>query len=152
MKKIVSLLLTGALCIAAMGTFASCGENHKHTFETKWTSDETHHWHKCEDENCLEISGKAEHTWDEGKITLEATKNEAGIKTYTCTNCKKPKPSASNTSQPPKKHGKVLSIAPNCKTSHCKLKDWTTETKQGFIRFRWQMLTENVFFIHAVRI
>ena len=36
----------------------------KHTFSDKWESDETHHWHKCE--NCDEISGKAEHAYTDG--------------------------------------------------------------------------------------
>ena len=30
---------------------------------------------------------KAEHTWDEGTITKEATEEEAGVKTYTCSVC-----------------------------------------------------------------
>ena len=33
-----------------------------HTFSDKWKSDDTHHWHKCE--NCDEISGKAEHSYN----------------------------------------------------------------------------------------
>ena len=36
----------------------------EHTFSDKWESDETHHWHKCE--NCDEISGKAEHAYTDG--------------------------------------------------------------------------------------
>ena len=34
----------------------------EHTFSDKWKSDDTHHWHKCE--NCDEISGKAEHAYN----------------------------------------------------------------------------------------
>ena len=33
-----------------------------HTFSDKWKSDDTHHWHKCE--NCDEMSGKAEHSYN----------------------------------------------------------------------------------------
>ncbi|MBO8426812.1 MAG: hypothetical protein IAC61_05845, partial [Firmicutes bacterium] len=33
-----------------------------HTFSSEWTSNETHHWHKCI--NCDEISGKAEHSYN----------------------------------------------------------------------------------------
>ena len=36
----------------------------EHTFSDKWESDDTHHWHKCE--NCDEISGKAEHAYTDG--------------------------------------------------------------------------------------
>ena len=34
----------------------------EHTFSDEWKNDETHHWHKCE--NCDEISGKAEHSYN----------------------------------------------------------------------------------------
>ena len=33
-----------------------------HTFSDKWESDDTHHWHRCE--NCNEIGGKAEHSYN----------------------------------------------------------------------------------------
>lgn len=35
---------------------------HVHTWETAWTFDGTHHWHKCI--GCDEVSGKAEHVYD----------------------------------------------------------------------------------------
>ena len=34
----------------------------EHTFSDEWKNDETHHWHKCE--NCDEITGKAEHSFN----------------------------------------------------------------------------------------
>ena len=33
------------------------------------------------------MSGKAEHTWDNGKVTTQPTCTEDGVKTYTCTVC-----------------------------------------------------------------
>ena len=55
----------------------------------KWGSwikvDDDTHKHVCEnDENHFET---AAHRWDEGKITTEATCENAGVKTYTCTVC-----------------------------------------------------------------
>ena len=58
---------------------------HVHEYGTTWKSDKTHHWKECE---CGEVSDKAEHTWDAGTVTKEATATEAGEKTYTCTACK----------------------------------------------------------------
>ena len=73
------------------------GEEETHDWSSEWTSDETAHWHECknatgEDAWC-DISsndrkdGYAEHTFDEGIVTKEATCKEAGVKTYTCTVC-----------------------------------------------------------------
>ncbi len=57
-------------------------------FDSNWTSDDKHHWHACTDEGCDEVKDKAEHTWDDGVVTKEATATEKGVKTYTCTACK----------------------------------------------------------------
>ena len=46
---------------------------HVHTWETAWTFDGTHHWHKCV--GCDEITGKAEHVYDaDGKCVCGAVK------------------------------------------------------------------------------
>ena len=58
--------------------------NHTHSFSPSWSSDETNHWHEC---SCGESSDTAQHTWDSGIITKDATEQEEGIKTYTCTIC-----------------------------------------------------------------
>ena len=60
---------------------------HEHTFEASWSFDETYHWHAstCGHEN--EVSGRAEHTWNSGVVTKEATAGEAGERTYMCTVC-----------------------------------------------------------------
>ena len=62
--------------------------SHKHTFdETKWESDETHHWHKATCEHTSEKEGYAAHTFDGGKVTAEPTEATEGEKTYTCGIC-----------------------------------------------------------------
>ena len=87
MKKLVSLLLTVCMCLSVGAMLTACAEEHTHTYKTEWANDATHHWHECEGENCLEISDKAEHVWNEGSVTAEATADADGEKTYTCTVC-----------------------------------------------------------------
>ena len=74
---------------------------HTHTYSTKWSSDETHHWHKANCQHSDEISEKGEHIWDEGTITLEATVNAEGEMTYTCTVCEATKTEPIDKLDPP---------------------------------------------------
>lgn len=94
MKKFLSMILA-ALMVAS---FAACEKNetqndesnteaHEHSYNTEWSKDNTHHWYTCKGEDCKEISSKAEHTWDDGKITTAATAQADGVKTFNCTAC-----------------------------------------------------------------
>ena len=56
-----------------------------HSSSAEYTYDETYHWRACE--SCEEQLNKAEHSWDAGVITTEATFEQDGVKTYTCTVC-----------------------------------------------------------------
>ena len=47
-------------------------------------NDETNHWNECA---CGEKTSIEAHTWNGGEITKEATVDEEGVKTYTCTLC-----------------------------------------------------------------
>ena len=87
MKKLISIFLIVALCGAFVFALASCEEEHVHACRAEWAKDQTHHWHECEGEGCTEINGKEEHTWGEGAITKDPTKDAKGEKTYTCTVC-----------------------------------------------------------------
>lgn len=58
---------------------------HKHNYSPAWSSNDTYHWHACDD--CDEMNSKAEHLWNEGIVTLPATKTSTGTKTYTCSTC-----------------------------------------------------------------
>ena len=90
-----------------------CGyERVVHKFSPEWSADDTNHWHVC---SCGEkcdiapheygnwrtyndkyhtsscVCGKsktAEHNWDGGSVTKQPTETEAGIKTYTCEDCR----------------------------------------------------------------
>ena len=56
-----------------------------HVAATEWSSDKTHHWHACTaHENCAEQMDKAEHDWDDGVVTEEATCTQKGERTFTC--------------------------------------------------------------------
>ncbi len=88
MKKLISLLLAVCMCLSVGVMLTACGgEKHTHTYKTEWSKDVTHHWHACEGEDCTDVADKAEHTWNEGEITTEATTEADGVKTYTCTVC-----------------------------------------------------------------
>lgn len=86
-KSIMFMVFAFCLVVSAMFIFAACGHNHKAT--TEWQSDATYHWHACE--SCEEQLDKAEHTWDAGVITTQATETTETIKTFTCTVCGKTK-------------------------------------------------------------
>ena len=88
MKKLVSLILTVCICLSALAMLTSCGGMwHTHTYDAEWSKDATHHWHACDYEGCADVADKAEHTWDDGEITTEATAEADGVKTFTCTVC-----------------------------------------------------------------
>ena len=70
---------------------SSTSNEHSHTYSEEWTTDETYHWHAATCEHISEVSDKAPHSWDSGKVTQKSTCTETGIYTYTCTVCGKPK-------------------------------------------------------------
>ena len=86
-KSILTFVFALCLMIPAIFMLTACGHNHKAV--TEWSYDETYHWHVCEDKNCEELLDKAEHTWDDGVITTEATQTTQAVKTFTCTVCEK---------------------------------------------------------------
>lgn len=94
-KKILTFIFAIFMIVPCCLALTACGESeHICDFETTWTKNETHHWHKCTDENCDKISDKAEHSWDDGIITIPATSSAQGVKTYTCTVCEQTKTEA----------------------------------------------------------
>ncbi len=87
MKRILTSLIAVCLIISALASFTAC--EHKCEYSTAWTTDDNEHWHICNDAECTLVADKAVHTWDEGKITAEATQEADGVKTFTCTVCQK---------------------------------------------------------------
>lgn len=59
----------------------------EHHFSSEWSKDADYHWKGCTTSGCTEVSEKAAHTWDAGKVTTEPTCHSKGVKTFTCTVC-----------------------------------------------------------------
>lgn len=87
MKKFLLMLTSVMMLVGFAGCKQAPEEEHEHTFAEEWTSDETGHWHKATCEHSEEVSDFAEHSFDEGKVTLEPTDSNEGEKTFTCTVC-----------------------------------------------------------------
>ena len=87
MKKFTSILLALCICLSVCAMFAACSKDHQHSFAAEWSKDATHHWNACNGEGCTDVADKAEHSWDDGKITTPATAAADGTKTFTCTVC-----------------------------------------------------------------
>lgn len=92
-KKFLSFVFAILAIVPCCLALTACASEPKHTceFETVWTTNETHHWHKCKDANCEKIEDNAEHAWNDGVITTPATSSANGVKTFTCTICEKTK-------------------------------------------------------------
>ena len=57
--------------------------DHTHAYDTE-KNDEHAHWNEC---ICGSRENLLNHSWNEGEITTPAGEKEAGIKTFTCTDC-----------------------------------------------------------------
>ena len=75
----------------AIVLLTACNKDGKHNFAEEWSNNETHHWHACTDKGCKETKDKAEHTWDDGNVTVEPTTEQKGTIVYTCTVCRREK-------------------------------------------------------------
>ena len=62
--------------------------NHTHTFDTSaWEKDGSKHWHKATCAHTDLKQDEADHTWNDGEITIDPTETAEGVKTYACTVC-----------------------------------------------------------------
>ena len=64
---------------------------HTHKFSSEWQSSETHHWQAAICEHTQETGGNSVHIWDNGIVKTSATCTTEGVKSYTCTVCKRSK-------------------------------------------------------------
>lgn len=95
----VDYLKSNATCTEAAVYYMSCvcglkgeatftsGTALGHSYSTEWSKNETHHWHAATCAHTGEVGSFAEHTWDAGTVTVQATHTTNGEKTYTCTAC-----------------------------------------------------------------
>lgn len=87
-KKIfISLIFFGAIIILLLFDSCSMDPEHEHTFSSKWSFDDTYHWHAATCGHSDLVNDKAEHSWNGGTVTTEPTHTKGGLKTYTCTVC-----------------------------------------------------------------
>lgn len=56
-----------------------------HSYGAEWFGDEEAHWRQCS--ICEDKTDVAPHSWDDGSVTKEATCDEEGEKTFTCSVC-----------------------------------------------------------------
>lgn len=73
-----------------------CKPHTVHTWSEDWSVDDTYHWHECTYPDCSladnsQKNGYEEHKWNSGIITIPATEENEGEKTFTCTICGKTK-------------------------------------------------------------
>ncbi len=87
-RKIFLTIMTLLLTIVL---FAACDKDVQHNFSEEWSNNETHHWHACTDKDCKETKDKAEHSWNDGSVTVEPTTEKEGTMLYTCTVCHREK-------------------------------------------------------------
>ena len=87
-RKIFFAIMTLLLTIVL---FAACDKGVQHNFSEEWSNNETHHWHACTDKDCKETKDKAEHSWNDGSVTVEPTTEKEGTMLYTCTVCHREK-------------------------------------------------------------
>ena len=79
MKKFLKRCMLVLLAVVGTFAFSGCldddeegggGTTHTHTWASSWSSDSTHHWHKCTGTGCSEKSGKTNHTITDDVCTV----------------------------------------------------------------------------------
>ncbi len=86
LMKTTRKFIAALLAVTLVFVLFSCDDApHVHTFSEDWSSDETYHWHKATCEHTEEVSGKAEHTFEE--VTVASTCTKEGKKSKVCSVC-----------------------------------------------------------------
>ena len=85
------LFFTIMLLMLTIVLLAACDKGVQHNFSEEWSNNETHHWHACTDKDCKETKDKAEHSWNDGSVTVEPTTEKEGTMLYVCTVCHREK-------------------------------------------------------------
>ena len=67
-KKLLMLTLTGVMALSVVGATACGGKEPDHvcSWESTWTTSDTHHWHWCTIEGCNLVGDKATHSYTDG--------------------------------------------------------------------------------------
>ena len=85
-KTILSVLICLIICSMVFVAVA-CKDDHEHTYDTSWTSNNSYHWHRA---TCghSEVIDKTEHEWNDGEVTKNPTCTNSGLKKFICNICK----------------------------------------------------------------
>lgn len=100
----------------------SYSDSNAHNYSSSLTSNDTHHWYKCENSGCASVSGKTSHTFGKWIIDTAANCMKTGTRHHICTDCQK---SVSETYNAPDAH-KYASIWTVDSTHH-----WHVCTNSG---------------------
>ena len=60
-----------------------------HNYASGWTSDSTHHWHKCQNSGCTSVKDKTSHTFGAWVVDKAPTCTSTGTRHRECTVCGK---------------------------------------------------------------
>ena len=90
-KSIFTFCAIAWMLVLSLSVLTACNKDGKHNFAEELSNNETHHWHACADKGCKEIKDKAEHSWNDGSVSVEPTTEKEGTMVYTCTVCSREK-------------------------------------------------------------
>lgn len=90
-KSIFTFCAIALMLVLSLSVLTACNKDVKHNFAEEWSNNETHHWHACTDKDCKETKDKAEHSWNDGSVTVEPTTEKEGTMLYVCTVCHREK-------------------------------------------------------------
>ena len=90
-KSIFTFCAIALMLVLSLSVLTACNKDGKHNFAEEWSNNETHHWHACTDKDCKEVKDKAEHSWNDGSVTVEPTTEKEGTMLYVCTVCHREK-------------------------------------------------------------
>lgn len=89
MKKILISVLSAVCAVSLTLGLSACAPKglEAHSWASGWTSNSTHHWHRCQDAGCNGRNEYSEHEWELTDIYEEPTCGETGLGQYTCSVC-----------------------------------------------------------------
>ena len=88
MKRNLLFLIGLILILPCCVLLCACNKTPpEHKAQSSWQIDDSHHWHKCNQSNCVEVFDKQSHMWNTGVQTIVGDCDTQGVKTFTCIVC-----------------------------------------------------------------
>ena len=85
-KSLFTIWAIALMFVLSLSVLTACNKN-KHEFSSEWKYDEASHWHACTTKKHTDTADKADHTFDDGVVTVAPTETTEGVLTLTCTVC-----------------------------------------------------------------